>query len=64
MQYWESRYDCRRFEKKRKGAAGEPYINHLIEVAELVAASISEPDINLVIAALLHDTIEDTATVR
>jgi len=50
--------------QKRKGAAGEPYINHLIEVAELVAASISEPDINLVIAALLHDTIEDTATTK
>lgn len=50
--------------QKRKGAAGEPYINHLIEVAELVAASIPEPDTNLVIAALLHDTIEDTATTQ
>lgn len=48
--------------QKRKGAAGEPYINHLIEVAELVAGSSSTLDTNLVIAALLHDTVEDTAT--
>lgn len=51
-------------QQKRKGVGGEPYINHLIEVAELVAASLSEPDDDLVIAALLHDTVEDTATTR
>jgi (p)ppGpp synthase/HD superfamily hydrolase len=45
--------------QRRKGAAAEPYINHLIEVAELVAGALSEPDTNLVIAALLHDVIED-----
>jgi (p)ppGpp synthase/HD superfamily hydrolase len=50
--------------QRRKGAAGEPYVNHLLEVARLVAASLSEPDTNLVIAALLHDTIEDTATTK
>ena len=48
--------------QKRKGAAGEPYINHLIEVAELVAESSSTLDTNLVMAALLHDTVEDTST--
>jgi (p)ppGpp synthase/HD superfamily hydrolase len=37
---------------------------HLLEVAQLVAASLSEPDNNLIIAALLHDTIEDTATTQ
>jgi (p)ppGpp synthase/HD superfamily hydrolase len=47
--------------QKRKGAAAEPYINHLIEVAHLVSSTLSEPDANLVIAALLHDTIEDVA---
>jgi (p)ppGpp synthase/HD superfamily hydrolase len=46
--------------QKRKGADGEPYINHLIEVAQLVSMAIPEPDANLVMAALLHDTIEDT----
>jgi GTP diphosphokinase / guanosine-3',5'-bis(diphosphate) 3'-diphosphatase len=50
--------------QKRKGAAAEPYINHLIEVAQLVSMAIQEPDTNLVAAALLHDTIEDTGTTR
>ena len=44
---------------RRKGAAAEPYINHPIEVAELVAGALPELDTNLVIAALLHDTLED-----
>ena len=46
--------------QKRKGNAAEPYINHLIEVAELVARASPVLDVNLVMAALLHDTIEDT----
>jgi (p)ppGpp synthase/HD superfamily hydrolase len=46
--------------QRRKGHAGEPYINHLIEVADLIAQGISQPDTNLVMAGLLHDTIEDT----
>jgi len=48
--------------QKRKGVAGEPYLNHLIEVAELVSRAITEPDTNLIAAALLHDTVEDTRT--
>lgn len=51
-------------EQRRKGAAAEPYINHLLEVAELVAGALSEPDTNLVIAALLHDSIEDAGVTR
>ena len=39
--------------QRRKGDAAEPYVNHLIEVAELVAMALPEPDTNLVIAALL-----------
>ena len=50
--------------QKRKGKAGEPYINHLTEVAELVAAATGGEDIDLIIAAVLHDTIEDTGTTR
>jgi guanosine-3',5'-bis(diphosphate) 3'-pyrophosphohydrolase len=46
--------------QKRKGQAGEPYINHLIEVAQLVSMALPDPDTNLAIAALLHDVIEDT----
>lgn len=47
-------------EQKRKGDAAEPYINHLIEVAELIAASSDVLDPNLLMAAFLHDTVEDT----
>lgn len=50
--------------QKRKGAAAEPYVNHLLEVAELIAGALAEPDPNLVIAALLHDTIEDCGVIR
>jgi (p)ppGpp synthase/HD superfamily hydrolase len=45
--------------QKRKGASSEPYINHLIEVARLVAGVTNGDDPNLVAAALLHDAIED-----
>jgi guanosine-3',5'-bis(diphosphate) 3'-pyrophosphohydrolase len=43
--------------QRRKGEAKEPYINHLLEVAKLAARA--DPDPNLIIAALLHDTVED-----
>jgi (p)ppGpp synthase/HD superfamily hydrolase len=45
--------------QRRKGAAKEPYINHLLEVASIVAEATGGKDPNLVIAALLHDAIED-----
>ena len=45
---------------RRKGEAKEPYINHLAEVACLVAEATDGTDTDLVVAALLHDTIEDT----
>ena len=47
--------------QKRKGEAGEPYINHLIEVAELIVSNSDLLDTNLVMAAFLHDVVEDTA---
>src|SRR5258708_13169351 len=46
--------------QKRKGAAQEPYINHLIEVAHLIAGSSDTLDTELVMAGFLHDTVEDT----
>jgi (p)ppGpp synthase/HD superfamily hydrolase len=49
---------------RRKGLAKEPYINHLIEVAMLVADATGGSDTNLVIAALLHDAIEDSEVPR
>lgn len=47
-------------QQKRKGENGEPYFNHLLEVAELIAASSPSLDVELVMAAFLHDTVEDT----
>jgi guanosine-3',5'-bis(diphosphate) 3'-pyrophosphohydrolase len=45
--------------QRRKGPANEPYINHLLEVATLVAEATKGRDSELVVAALLHDAIED-----
>jgi guanosine-3',5'-bis(diphosphate) 3'-pyrophosphohydrolase len=45
----------------RKGEAREPYINHPCDVAYNVAR-IRPDDVNLICAAVLHDTIEDTDT--
>jgi len=47
--------------QRRKGAAQEPYINHLVEVMDLVARATGGEDTELLIAALMHDVIEDTA---
>jgi len=49
--------------QRRKGKAQEPYVNHLAEVAELVATASEGQDANLVAAAVLHDTVEDTGTL-
>jgi len=48
--------------QRRKGAAAEPYMNHLTEVAELVAQATKGKDLEILIAAVLHDTVEDTET--
>jgi guanosine-3',5'-bis(diphosphate) 3'-pyrophosphohydrolase len=54
----------RHVNQQRKGKAGEPYINHLTEVADLVAAATGGEDVDLIVAAVLHDTIEDTGTTK
>ena len=43
----------------RKGADAEPYINHPLEVANLLANVGKIEDFDVLIAALLHDTVED-----
>jgi (p)ppGpp synthase/HD superfamily hydrolase len=45
--------------QRRKGAAQEPYINHLLEVASLVTEATNGTEPNVTLAALLHDAIED-----
>ncbi len=48
--------------QRRKGEAAEPVVNHLAEVADLVARATAGADVELVVAAVLHDTVEDTDT--
>jgi (p)ppGpp synthase/HD superfamily hydrolase len=52
----------RHADQRRKGRRGEPYFNHLAEVAELLSEATEGEDAPLVAAGLLHDTIEDTKT--
>lgn len=47
--------------QRRKGDAQEPYVNHLTEVARLVAQATGGKDARLIMAALLHDVLEDQA---
>src|SRR5215470_8226682 len=55
---------CRHSGMARKGRGNEPYINHLAEVANLLATATDGADAELVAAGWLHDTIEDTDTTR
>jgi guanosine-3',5'-bis(diphosphate) 3'-pyrophosphohydrolase len=48
--------------QKRKGDDAEPYINHPLEVANLLVNVGKVEDIDVLTAAVLHDTIEDTDT--
>ena len=52
----------RHADQRRKGASREPYINHLTEVAGLLAEATEGRDPELVAAGFLHDTLEDTET--
>ncbi|MBS1796023.1 MAG: HD domain-containing protein [Acidobacteria bacterium] len=48
--------------QKRKGDDAEPYVNHPLEVANLLANVGRVDDFDILIAAVLHDTVEDTET--
>ncbi len=50
--------------QKRKGADEQPYINHPLEVLNLLINVGKIEDYNVLIAAVLHDTIEDTETTK
>lgn len=49
-------------DQRRKDSFKSPYINHPIDVAELIWNVGGYCDIDVVCAALLHDTVEDTDT--
>ena len=54
----------RHVHQRRKGEAAEPYVNHLAEVAALLAEATGGDDPVLLVASLLHDTIEDQDVTR
>lgn len=49
--------------QRRKDKDEQPYINHLADVAMLLAEATDGMVPDLVIAGILHDTIEDTETL-
>jgi guanosine-3',5'-bis(diphosphate) 3'-pyrophosphohydrolase len=49
-------------DQRRKDAEASPYINHPLELARVLAEVGGVTDAATLCAALLHDTIEDTAT--
>ena len=49
-------------DQRRKDAQATPYINHPIELAELLITDGQVVDIQVIAAAILHDTVEDTET--
>jgi len=46
--------------QRRKDQQASPYINHPIEVADILWTIGNVNDVIVIVAALLHDTIEDT----
>ena len=49
-------------DQRRKDAAASPYINHPIALANILANEGGITDATVIVAALLHDTVEDTET--
>ena len=50
--------------QRRKDVQGSPYINHPIEVANVLWTIGDIYDVTTIVAALLHDTLEDTNATR
>jgi len=51
-------------DQRRKDAEASPYINHPIALADVLVNEGGVTDIEVLCAALLHDTVEDTATTH
>jgi guanosine-3',5'-bis(diphosphate) 3'-pyrophosphohydrolase len=51
-------------DQRRKDPAASPYINHPIALANVLVKEGGVTDIEVLCAALLHDTVEDTATTH
>ena len=51
-------------DQRRKDAEASPYINHPITLADVLVNEGGVTDVEVLCAALLHDTVEDTATTH
>jgi guanosine-3',5'-bis(diphosphate) 3'-pyrophosphohydrolase len=51
-------------DQRRKDRESSPYINHPIELANILANEAGISDIDVLTAAILHDTVEDTETTE
>src|SRR6266511_3299632 len=51
-------------DQRRKDAQASPYINHPIALADVLVNEGGVTDVEVLCAALLHDTVEDTATTH
>jgi len=48
--------------QRRKDAEASPYINHPLQLAHVLATEGGVSDLKTLMAAVLHDTVEDTET--
>jgi guanosine-3',5'-bis(diphosphate) 3'-pyrophosphohydrolase len=53
---------CKHRDQRRKDLEASPYINHPIALANILCNEGGITDENVLCAALLHDTVEDTET--
>ncbi len=51
-------------DQRRKDLAASPYINHPIALANVLANEAGVEDERVLVAAVLHDTVEDTETTE
>jgi guanosine-3',5'-bis(diphosphate) 3'-pyrophosphohydrolase len=51
-------------DQRRKDPGASPYINHPIALADVLVNEGGVTDVEVLCAALLHDTVEDTATTH
>ncbi|WP_433056695.1 HD domain-containing protein [Dactylosporangium sp. CS-033363] len=47
---------------EQRRPAGEPYVEHLLEALEVLVDAVGVRDVDTLVAAVLHDVVEDTAT--
>jgi len=53
---------CKHGRQTRKSKSGMPYINHPLDVADILCRVGGITDLTVLTAAVLHDTLEDTDT--